>query len=100
DPSMKYQFAFGVVKTSAPNSYAIRIANGNLPTASALTTAYDGTGPKSAWANAGGILIGIGSDNSNNSFGTFYEGAITVGRPSDATDLAVMQNVQAAGYGK
>jgi len=100
DPSMKYQFAFGVVKTSAPNAYAIRVANGNLPTASALTTAYDGTGPKSAWANTGGILIGIGSDNSNNSFGTFYEGAITIGRPSDATDLAVMQNVQAAGYGK
>jgi Alpha-L-arabinofuranosidase B, catalytic len=45
------------------------------------------------------VLDAVG-DNSNNSFGTFYEGAITVGRPSDATDLAVMQNVQAAGYGK
>ena len=40
---MKYQFAFGIVKTSAPNSYAIRTANGNLPTASSLMTAYDGT---------------------------------------------------------
>ena len=27
-------------------------------------------------------------------------GAITVGRPSDATDLAVLKNAQAAGYGK
>jgi hypothetical protein len=99
DPSMKYQFAFGIVKTSSPNAYAIRVANGNLPTASGLTTAYDGAGPKS-WNNTGGILLGIGSDNSNNSFGTFYEGAITNGRPSDTTDASIMQNVQAAGYGK
>jgi hypothetical protein len=32
--------------------------------------------------------------------GTFYEGAITSGYPSDATDLAVLKNVQAVGYAK
>jgi hypothetical protein len=50
--------------------------------------------------NAGGIVLGVGGDNSNNSWGTFYEGAITVGAPSDATDLAVFKNVQAAKYGQ
>jgi hypothetical protein len=87
------------VKTSPPTNYVILAANGNLPTATALTTAYNGAGPKT-WSNSGGILLGIGSDNSNNSWGTFYEGAITNGEPSDATDASVMANVQAAGYGK
>jgi Alpha-L-arabinofuranosidase B, catalytic len=96
NPSMKVPFAFGIVKTS-PGQYAIRAAN--LQSATALTTAYDGASPKT-WANTGGILLGIGSDNSNNSWGTFFEGAITNGRPSDTTDAAVLTNVQAAGYGK
>ena len=42
----------------------------------------------------------MGGDNSNNSFGTFYEGAVTNGSPSNATDLLIMKNIQAAGYGK
>lgn len=96
-PSMKVPFAFGILKTSPPDKYAIRMAD--LKTASELITAYDGKGPKT-WNNEGGILIGIGGDNSNNSWGTFFEGAITAGLPSNDTDLAVMKNVQAAGYGK
>ena len=48
----------------------------------------------------GAVLLGIGGDNSNGGLGTFFEGAVTSGRPSDATDLAVLQNAQAAGYGK
>jgi hypothetical protein len=71
----------------------------DLATATDLTTAYDGASPM-YWNKEGGILIGIGCDNSNNSWGTFYEGAITAGRPSNATDLAVMKNIQAVGYGK
>jgi len=97
DPSMKVQYAFGIVKTSPPTNYAIRVANGNLPSATAVTTAYSGAGPKT-WNNTGGILLSIGSDNSNNSFGTFYEGAITNGQPSDTTDMSVFSNVKAAGY--
>ncbi len=100
DPSMKYQFAFGIVKTTPPSGFSLRVANGNLPTASGLTTAFSGTISAKTWNNSGGILLGIGSDNSNNSWGTFYEGAITNGQPSDTTDASVMANVQAAGYGK
>ena len=50
--------------------------------------------------NLGGIVLGVGGDNSNNSWGTFYEGAIVAGYPTAATDLAVMKNVQAVGYTK
>jgi hypothetical protein len=100
DPSMKYQFAFGIVKTAPPSAMSIRVANGNLPTASGLTTAFAGNNAAKTWNNSGGILIGIGSDNSNNSFGTFYEGVITNGEPTDTTDASILANVQAAGYGK
>jgi hypothetical protein len=92
---MAIRFAFGILKTSS-GKYAIRSANG---TSGALTTNYDGASPMT-WNNEGGIVLGVGSDNSNNSRGTFYEGAITAGRPADATDDAVLANVQAAKYGQ
>jgi hypothetical protein len=44
--------------------------------------------------------MGVGGDNSNNSEGTFFEGAVTNGAPSDATDLLIMKNIQAVGYKK
>jgi hypothetical protein len=100
DPQMKYQFAFGIVKTAPPSAMSIRVANGDLPTATGLTTAFAGNNAAKTWNNSGGILLGIGSDNSNNSWGTFYEGVITNGEPTDATDAMILSNVQAAGYGK
>ncbi len=94
-PSSNADFAFGILKSNASN-YAIRVANARTGT---LMTAYDGA-PPAVWSLQGAIVLGIASDNSNSSFGTFYEGAITSGRPSDATDAAVLANVQAAGYGQ
>jgi len=47
----------------------------------------------------GSIILGIGGDNSNSSNGTFYEGCITAGRPSDQTDTLILLNVSAARYG-
>jgi hypothetical protein len=48
----------------------------------------------------GAVVIGVGGDNSNNSWGTFFEGAIVQGYPDAATEDAVFQNVKAAGYGQ
>jgi len=48
----------------------------------------------------GAILLGIGGDNSNSAVGTFYEGCVTAGYPSTATDDAVQENIVAAGYGR
>jgi hypothetical protein len=97
-PASGVDFAFGILKTSTSGTpqYAIRVGNGQMGT---LTTAYDGQAP-ATWQHKGGIVLGIGGDNSNSSFGTFYEGAVTAGRPSDPTDAAVLANVQAAGYGR
>jgi hypothetical protein len=96
NPSLRVPFAFGILKTD-PNNYAIRVAD--LQTANDLATAYEGGLPK-PMNSQGGIVLGVGGDNSNNSYGTFYEGAITSGFPSSDTDLAVLKNVQAVGYAK
>jgi hypothetical protein len=97
DPSMMgVTFALGMLKTQ-PSKYAIRAAN--VATATDLTTAYEGALPK-PMDNQGGIVIGVGGDNSNNSAGTFYEGAIVAGYPTNEVDLAVMTNLKTAGYGK
>ncbi|MBN1609652.1 MAG: hypothetical protein JW940_23670 [Polyangiaceae bacterium] len=95
NPSMKVEFAFGILSTSS-GQYAIKA--GDVKSGD-LKTAYDGASPKQ-WDKGGAVALGIGGDNSNSSFGTFYEGALLTGRPSDETDTAVFKNVQAAGYGK
>jgi hypothetical protein len=49
-------------------------------------------------AKQGAIVMGVGGDNSHSGEGTFFEGCITSGFPSDATDDAVQANIVAA-YG-
>ncbi len=50
------------------------------------------------------IVLGSGGDcckpggGANLSDGTFYEGAVVAGYPSDATDNAVQADIVAAGY--
>ena len=46
----------------------------------------------------GGIILGVGGDNSHRAIGTFYEGVMTTGFSSDAADNAVQSNV-ASVYG-
>jgi non-reducing end alpha-L-arabinofuranosidase len=47
----------------------------------------------------GAILLGIGGDNSHASAGSFFEGAITAGFPTDNADNAVQADIVAVGYG-
>jgi hypothetical protein len=47
----------------------------------------------------GAIILGIGGDNSKGSAGTFYEGVMTAGYPTDATENNVQNNITTAGYG-
>ena len=47
----------------------------------------------------GGIILGTGGDGSASGVGTWFEGAVTMGAPSDAADNDVQANVVAAGYG-
>lgn len=100
NPSLKVKFALGFLKTKATagtnGDWALRMADAG--TASTVTTAYKGTLPKKMH-NEGAIVIGVGGDNSNNSWGTWYEGAVLAGFPSDDAEQAVLMNIKALGYG-
>jgi hypothetical protein len=94
-PSANSDYAFGILKTRKA-SYTIRVGNAH---SGGLTTAYDGAAPVT-FVMQGAVILGLSSDASDASYGTFFEGAITNGRPSNAVDDAVLRNVQVAGYGK
>jgi len=66
-----------------------------------LTTWFNGSLPPgySPMHQEGSIALGTGGDGSNSSAGLFFEGAMTAGAPSDATENAVQANVVAAAYG-
>jgi non-reducing end alpha-L-arabinofuranosidase len=101
NPSLAVKYAIGYTKTDggAANKWALSMAN--LQTASELTVAFEGALPAGKGkGNQGAIVLGVGGDNSNNSWGTFYEGAVVAGYPSNAVENEVMQNVKAAGYGQ
>ncbi len=104
NPSMDVKYALGYTKTDGnADKWALSMAD--LATATALTVAFEGGLPRDGnntkgMDNQGAIVLGVGGDNSNNSWGTFYEGAVVAGYPSAATELEVMQNVKAAGYGQ
>jgi hypothetical protein len=66
-----------------------------------LNTVYSGALP-SGYAPMrleGAIILGIGGDNSHASAGSFFEGVMTTGFPTDSTENAVQSNIIAAGYG-
>ena len=72
------------------------------PQSGGLSTFYSGPRPNVSGYNPmrkqGAIMLGTGGDNSDGSDGTFYEGVMTSGYPSDATENAVQANIVAAGY--
>ncbi len=98
DPSINNRFDTAIIK-GGPNQWAIR--GGNAQSGS-LSTFYSGPRPNVAGYNPmrkqGAIILGTGGDNSDGSAGTFYEGVMTSGYPSDATENAVQANIVAAGY--
>jgi hypothetical protein len=98
DPSISHRFLTAVVKGGA-NHWAIRGGNAQ---SGGVSTFYDGVRPNVSGYNPmkkeGAIILGIGGDNSVGARGTFYEGVMTSGYPSDATENAVQANITAAGY--
>lgn len=98
DPSISYRFVTAVVK-GEPNYW--EILGGNSASGS-LSTYYSGIRPTVGGYNPmskeGAIILGIGGDNSVSAQGTFYEGVMTSGYPSDAVDAQVQANIVAAKY--
>lgn len=98
DPTITSRFVNAIVKGS-PNKWAIR---GGNAASGALSTYYNGVRPNAKGYNPmsleGSIILGIGGDNSISGQGTFYEGCMTSGFPSDATENAVQNNIVAMKY--
>lgn len=98
DPSIEDRFFTSTLK-GGPNEWAIR---GASAVSGALDTYYSGVRPDADGYNPmskeGAIILGIGGDNSVSAQGTFYEGVMTSGYPSDETEDAVQADIVAAGY--
>ena len=104
DPAIdRWRFVTAVVDGGGGNQWDLR---GGDAQRGKLSTFYSGvrpdpksSGPYYPMRRKGGILLGTGGDNGNGSSGTFYEGVVTAGRPSEAATDAVQANIVAARYG-
>ncbi|MEV6638584.1 arabinofuranosidase catalytic domain-containing protein [Amycolatopsis sp. NPDC051371] len=99
DPTINHRYLTAILKGEA-NHWSIRGGNAQ---SGGLSTFYNGARPNVSGYNPmrkeGAIILGTGGDNSIGSAGTFYEGVMTSGYPSDATENAVQATITAAGYG-
>jgi hypothetical protein len=105
-PTQTNTYVTAVLKNNGTTEFALR--GGNAQSGS-LSTYFKGALPGGGWSpmkKQGAIVLGSGGDcckpggGANLSAGTFYEGSIVTGYPSDATEEAIQANIVAAGYGK
>jgi hypothetical protein len=91
-------YATAMLKGYSGNRYVLK---GGDAQSGKLTTMWDGARPRtySPMKKQGQIVLGTGGDGSNGGTGTFFEGCITKGVPSDDVDEAIQENIVAAGYG-
>lgn len=97
-------YVTAMLKNNGTTEFALK---GGDAQSGALTTLYKGTlpGGYNPMKKQGAIVLGSGGDcckpdgGANLSEGTFYEGAIVAGYPTDATEDSIQSNIIAAGYG-
>ncbi|MEU7876321.1 lectin [Dactylosporangium sp. NPDC049140] len=93
-----FPFVSAWEKNNGTSNFTLKYGNA---ASGGLTTTFSGPLPNgySPMKTDSSLLLGTGGDNSNTGVGEFFEGAITAGYPSDATENAVQASVTAAGYG-
>jgi non-reducing end alpha-L-arabinofuranosidase len=97
------KFVTATLKNNGTTRFAIKGSNAQTGN---LFTLWDGALPPgyNPMRKQGAIILGSGGDcckpngGANLSAGTFYEGAMVTGYPTDATENAVQANIIAAGY--
>ncbi|MBN2530407.1 MAG: xylan 1,4-beta-xylosidase [Deltaproteobacteria bacterium] len=99
-------YVTAMLKNNGTTEFALR---GSSAQEGALATMYKGALPGGGYSpmkKQGAIVLGCGGDcckpdgGANLSEGTFYEGALVIGYPSDETENSVQENIVDAGYGK
>ncbi|MEV0143792.1 MULTISPECIES: arabinofuranosidase catalytic domain-containing protein [unclassified Nonomuraea] len=101
--ALPHKFVTATLKNNGTTRFAIKGSNAQ---SGSLYTLYDGPLPNgySPMKKQGAIILGSGGDcckpdgGANLSAGTFYEGAMIAGYPTDAVENAVQAEVIAAGY--
>jgi hypothetical protein len=111
-PSLTWRFVTAMVDGHSENRWDTRGGNAQ---SGPLATFWDGVRPPAYDGSCGrsdkkppceyypmqlegGIVLGTGGMNDSGGTGTFYEGAMTIGHPSEATAQAVQANIVAARY--
>jgi hypothetical protein len=94
-------FVTAMLKNNGQNFFALKDGNAQ---SGGLTTRYSGALPTSPAGYTpmhleGAIVLGTGGDNSNGSIGSFFEGVMTAGLPTDAAENSVQANIASVGYG-
>jgi hypothetical protein len=93
-------YVTALLKNNGQSTYAIKDGNAQ---SGGLNTRYSGALPNlggyTPMHQEGSIVLGTGGDNSNGSIGSFFEGVMTAGYPTDAADNAVQANIVSVGYG-
>jgi non-reducing end alpha-L-arabinofuranosidase len=84
-------------KNNGTTNFTLKNGNGQ---SGGLTQSYSGPLPNgyNPMKVQPSILLGTGGGNDNAGRGEFFEGAVTAGFPSDATENAVQASITAAGY--
>ena len=97
NPGVHFPFVSAWEKNNGTSNFTLKYGDA---TSGGLTTTWSGSLPNgySPMRTDSSILLGTGGDNSNSGVGDFFEGAVTAGYPSDATENAVQANLAAAGY--
>ncbi len=92
-------FVTALLKNNGTTTYAIKGGNAQ---SGGLTTWYSGALPDlggyAPMHQEGAIILGTGGDDSNSSAGSFFEGVMTSGYPTDAADNSVQANIVSVGY--
>ena len=102
--SFTNKYVTAMLKNNGTTQFMLKGANAQ---SGSLSTLWSGSLPSgySPMKKEGAIVLGSGGDcckaggGVNQSLGTFYEGAIVSGYPSNATDSEIQVNIVAAGYG-
>ena len=92
-------YVTALLKNDGQTTYALKGGNSQ---SGGLSTWWNGALPNRGgyipMKQEGSIILGTGGDNSNRNMGTFFEGVMTAGYPTDAADNAVQANIVSVGY--
>ncbi|MFG3280414.1 arabinofuranosidase catalytic domain-containing protein [Streptomyces sp. NPDC048111] len=92
-------YVTAMLKNNGQTRYALK---GGDAQSGGLSTWWDGALPNRGgyrpMQQEGGIILGTGGDNSNWNRGTFFEGVMVAGYPTDAAENAVQADITSVGY--